>query len=121
MRTVMKEVDILPRDLEESLAGRGGSHDYNEWVVRDFDVLGLFAIAPFEIMMMGAPIDFSKHPDPELRPIGIVDPGLLEGNASEMDILATFAGRPVWSFRSGEIVRLDQAGVAVKHDTIYSG
>jgi hypothetical protein len=119
VRTVLKEVDIYPDDLDASLDGRGGDHHYNEWVIRDFDVAGVFAVEPFEVMVKGPPIDFSNHPDPELRFQGIVDVGWMEAHRSEADILATFAGLPIWSLRRGALTRLDQMGATDTADTIY--
>lgn len=63
IRIVQHERDISVADVEASIANRPLGH-YNEWVVRDFKVVGVLAVSPFEISGRGGlavPPDVPAH------------------------------------------------------------
>lgn len=111
VRTVDRETDIELADLERSLTERGAvaDHFYNEWVVRDFEVLGLFAAAPYRISLWNPPLPGQDELPDYLRP----NLGWVSCNISSSAVIATFAEWPVWSFQAGQIVRVDE-GQAVE-------
>ena len=74
----MKDISIT--DLDDSLDLRSG---HNEWVIADYRVLGILAVAPFEIW------------DPTLA---VVTTGLA-------DVIAAFPDQPIFTFAAGRVWR----------------
>ena len=48
----VQEIDITPEHLEKTF---NRPEDYNEWVISDYDVLGIFAAHPYEIWVVHKP------------------------------------------------------------------
>jgi hypothetical protein len=112
-RVVAEEVDIGIADLEHSLTARGDR--YNEWVVRDFKVIGVFVAEPattWQEVQMPMP--------PEL---GDIPRQLVSQEVSIplSQIAADFKGLPIYTFSEGEILRRTANGCSpVAHSNIYS-
>ncbi|WP_186148005.1 hypothetical protein [Burkholderia gladioli] len=96
-RLVSEEVDIGIADLERSLSARGDSH--NEWVVRNFKVIGVFVAEPATTW----------------REVQMQIPPGLGGMASQFvsqevsislsQIAADFKGLPIYTFSEGGILQ----------------
>lgn len=111
VRLGAKEVDIETADLENSLSARG--ERYNEWIVRDFEVIGMFVAVPASTWQEAAvktPPDFPPLP-PQGQPVSI----------SLHQIAADFKELPIYTFSRGEISKWDATGWSpVTHDNVYS-
>lgn len=107
-RCVEHEVNISTIDVEKSITNRQpGSH--NEWVLRDFKVLGVFAVYPFEISMQSK---LCRPEDaPEYFPTDEFVIGL--GRTNLTIVQQQFPELPVYSFHQGKLI-----GVA-QHSDIY--
>jgi hypothetical protein len=115
-RTILHEAELTVADLEDTLTGRGKG-EYNEWVVRDFTVLGIFAASPFEVSKQQRITYHDETPDylnrDDLHIISApIDPHSLE---------TTFPGQPIFAFHEGDIVRIDGHRRKVAHSDIYTG
>lgn len=113
-RIVARERDITPEDVELSLRNREG---YNEWVVRDFKVAGIFASPPFEMSKLEVP-EYPKDMPSILRDnapvIGI-------GTVPISDFIATFTNLPIYGFSVSGIVQfVGDKVIDVAHREIYS-
>src|SRR5262249_11671848 len=53
-RTVQNERDITMEDLARTLDARAVG-DYNEWIIRNYDLLGIFAVPPSEVSVLKIP------------------------------------------------------------------
>lgn len=106
IRKVLHEKDIDAADLNLSISARGhnASHFYNEWVVRDFEVAGVFAMPPLRIMRWNAP--WPDDTPSELKDAGPT--GWTFGATSIAEISAAFPGLPLFTFREGKHHRHDQ-------------
>ncbi len=113
VRKVFKERDITIDDLEETFTKRP-SGSYNEWVIKDYVVLGIFAAPPFRVSVLKVP-DYPDDVPPWLRDSTPI-PGFEQ--ASVAQLIRTFPGLPIFSFRDGKIVSLTEKG-PVKHSDIY--
>lgn len=111
VRRVAKEVGIETADLENSFSARG--ERYNEWVVRDFEVIGMFVAEPASIWQEAAvetPPDFPPLP-PQGQPVSI----------SLHEIAADFKELPIYTFSRGEISKWDATGWSpVTPNNVYS-
>jgi hypothetical protein len=112
---VPRQAHISTDNILSSIEGRPTGR-YNEWVVADFDVLGVFAIEPLEIWGQ-----VSIHIPSELRvPLDAGHCQLLD--ESQYGIIATsfkevakhFLNLPLYTFRGDHICRL------VEHHALYS-
>jgi len=99
-RNVPQERDITPRDLEDSL-DRRPKGDYNEWVVRDFQVRGVFASSCPEVSELSVPEYPEEMPD-DMRD-SIPSPSFRKVAVEEL--FRTFRDLPLYSFSSTGIVR----------------
>jgi hypothetical protein len=113
IRSVAKEQDITMTDLARTLDERTG---YNEWVIRDYVVLGRFQVPPREVSILSVfefPDDMPEYlrddtPIPDIRVVGIDE------------LSKTFAMLTIYTFAGGRICR--QVGndiVPVDHSEIY--
>jgi hypothetical protein len=85
IRIVEREVDISADDIEKTILNRPkGTH--NEWVLRDFKILGVLAVWPFDIEV--------RCPPP-------IDTGLLQTSIRE--VLLNFPSLPIYTFHLGQI------------------
>lgn len=113
------ETDIMPADLESSITNRGRNERtwYNEWVVRDFRVIGLFAIEPLRISVSGEEPDGGWGDTPEyLRE----DVGHKITSIEIADLERYFPDTPIWSFEDDQLVRVDGGrSQPAKHADLY--
>jgi len=107
-RVVSHERDITLGDLEDTLDRRANG-DYNEWVVRDFRVRGVFAGSPPQVSVLVEP-QF-----PEEVPDWMREPTLVPGfrRVNEEELFQTFPGLPLYTFSSTGIVRRTIDGAVV--------
>jgi hypothetical protein len=111
IRIVENERDIELVDLERTFNLRTS---YNEWVVRDYKVRGVFAASPFEVSILKIPVYPSDMPDylrdntpvPDLREVG------------RAELLDTFRGLPIYTFDDKDILQFSD-NVQVAHSHIY--
>lgn len=113
IRKVQDEHDINLGDLERTLADRT---TYNEWVVRDYVVRGIFAVEPFEVSVLEV-FDLPPEVPEEFR---LETPDLNIRRSSLKDVESAFPDQDVYTFKSGKILKVtaDQC-VPVEHDDIY--
>jgi hypothetical protein len=114
-RIVPNERDISPDDLERTLRDRPIG-DYNEWVLRDYQVCGIFAMPPYEVSNLQDP-EYPEDTPAYLRSTDKV-PGFRVVNFEEL--VNTFHHPPIYTFRGAEIFRCTPEGLLrVEHHTIY--
>lgn len=107
------EAAITVAELERSLSERQGR--YNEWVVRDFSVMGIFVAEPSTVTQHVA-IDVPEEAK-----------WMLDGNEtlgeipiSPSEISSALPTLPLYSFKGGELVRLGGSGWEnASHADIY--
>lgn len=108
IRTVEREVDIFVTDIENSITKRQPG-SYNEWVLRNFKVLGVLAVSPFEIFVTSRlilPEGLPDHLVTNEEVIGV-------GNTTLAKVKLQFPELPVYTFHQGHII-----GVP-RHSDIY--
>ena len=112
-RIVAEEKNIRRDDLERTLDDRT---TYNEWVVRDYKVLGVFAAPPFQVSIMKVP-EFPDDTPQELRN----DTPVPDFRCVTLDELATqFRDVPIFTFAQSGISRKTTDGlVPAQHSEIY--
>lgn len=102
--------DLAVADLERSITARMG---YNEWVVRDYTVIGIFAQRPFDIWAnIPAP--------PELPDYLTTEPlqGLRRTDLATVSRL--FPAQPVFTFIDNSLARYaDGVAAPVNHAELY--
>jgi hypothetical protein len=101
IRMVLNERSISVADVEASIFNRPLGH-YNEWVVRDFKVIGVLAVPPFEISDRGGlelPPDVPAHLVDVENEIGPVSTNLDA-------VAATFSSLPIYTFGFQRLFRL---------------
>ena len=111
-RVFAEEVDMGAADLELSLTARGDC--YNEWVVRDFKVIGVFVAEPamtWQEVQMSMPPELAISPQPVGQEVSI----------PLSQIAADFKELPIYTFSEGEILQWVATGWSpVVHSNIYS-
>jgi hypothetical protein len=100
-KPVQHERDIGPADVEASISGRAPG-TYNEWVVRDYKVVGVLAVPPFEISVRGAIALPSDLPE------GLIDAQNEIGTArtSLAEVASMFRSQPIFTFGDLNVFRL---------------
>lgn len=64
-KRIFPDRDITPKDLQESLDLRGEEH--NEWGLRDYKVIGILAIDPYEVCSTPSTDDIGNTTPEEIR------------------------------------------------------
>ncbi len=108
VRKVEREVDISATDIQKSIEDRQAD-SYNEWVLRNFKVLGAFAVYPFEISMkckLRLPEGAPDYLSTDENTIGV-------GKTNLAEVMLQFPGLPVYTFHRGLLI-----GVP-RHSDIY--
>jgi hypothetical protein len=113
-RIVEKETDISADDLEKTLRERL-TDSYNEWVVRDYAVRGIFGIPPFDLSYLKVP-DYPYEVPDLLRS---TEPILDIRQSSFEEVAASFPRQTIYTFRevgifrhaSGEFHRVEQFSI----------
>lgn len=110
VRAVAHEGDITNADLELTFTARGDR--YNEWVVRDFMVIGVFVAEPattWQEVLMQVPGDIQP------QPVG------QEEDISVHQVAENLKGLPIYSLSVREVLRWTATGWRrVAHSEIYS-
>lgn len=104
---------ITIQNLRETIENRVS---YNEWIIRDYGVLGIFAIDPLDIGVLGHP----NYPDdmPDYLKSGEKIP-LVEQTTFQM-IKSSFPKYPIYTFNNSRLCELKDADfIEVKHTDIY--
>lgn len=107
-RTVEREVNISAFDVEKSITNRQPC-SYNEWVLRNFKILGVFAVYPFEISVQSKL--FRPEDAPDYLPTNESVIGL--GQTNLTSVQRQFPDLPVYSFHQGRLIG------APRHSDIY--
>jgi len=114
-RTVSEERDVTVEDLKETFVKRP-SNSYNEWVLKNYTVRGIFAVPPFRVSVLKVlnyPYDVPEWMKDQ-KPI------LDFGYVTVPQLLATFHDHSIFSFCDGKLVRLTEEGVVpFDHTVIY--
>jgi hypothetical protein len=100
-RVVENPRDITSQDVEDSISQRPADR-YNEWVLRDFRVVGVFSAPPYEV----SKIAHLEYPEDMPQHLRNPDPEPTTGCTSIAEIQQNFPGMDIFSFQSGQIVRL---------------
>lgn len=109
VRVVDQEVDIGVTDLEQSFTAR--SNGYNEWVVRDFKVIGLFVAEP-ATTWQDVPMLMSTDMPPQLTPQDV--------SISVSKVAEDFKGLPIYGLSKDEILQWTVSGwCPAAHSDIY--
>lgn len=112
IRTVGQEVDIGVPELERCFAERGPA--YNEWVLRDFNVIGVFVGEPPATTQ---PVMIPMPPESELPPFVTTD----EQPLRTFDIAKVFTDLPVYTLKGDRVLQWKNGAWApVNHADIYS-
>lgn len=108
IRIVQHERDIAVADVEASISGRLPG-TYNEWVIRNFKVVGVLAVPPFEISVRGA---ITLPPD---IPEGLIDTQAQIGvdRTSLSAVASLFPSLPTFTFAGQHVFRLSS------HSDVY--
>ena len=112
-RIVQHEKDISIADLRRSFADR---ESYNEWVIRKYSSLGIFAAPPREVSILQVPTF------PEDMPESLRDetPVPAFRTVSLEELTATFATMPIYTFQRGQLCRYIRGElVPVEHSEVY--
>jgi hypothetical protein len=112
IRIVEHERDIDLADLRKTLDLRTS---YNEWVIRDYEVLGIFAATPFEVSVLEIPPYPPEMPD-FLRD-NVPVPNIAE--LTESDLIGTFTEYPIYTFGQTDIHSLREHS-PICHSEIYT-
>jgi len=109
VRVVGREVDIGGAELEESLYARGDR--YNEWVVRDFKVVGVFIAEP-ATTWGEVPVPMPGDWPPQLV--------LQDVSISVLQVAEEFKELPIYSLFEREILQWKaSAWRPIAHSDIY--
>jgi hypothetical protein len=114
-RTTHSSRTLTIDDINASILNRSVDQ-YNEWVVRNYTPIGIFASPPFEISA------FVKLPYPKDAPEHLLtnDPILGIGHSNIEEILRDFSPSPVYSFcRSGIIQCQGDGFKSINHTDLY--
>lgn len=89
------EKDITISSLKNTIEGR---ERYNEWVVRDYQPLGLFVAGPMQVWDLNSKAEGGQDSIADARPITLCE---LRGH---------FPGQPIYTFYRGQVVCLLEQG-----------
>lgn len=115
VRKVPNERNLTIDDLEETFVNRPRG-SYNEWIIKNYIVLGIFAAPPFRVSNLCIPRYLDDMPD--YLKDGKPAPDFEYVTVPE--IQATFSDLLIFGFRNGDLVCLtDEEGGPLDHTTIY--
>ncbi|CAN7597509.1 hypothetical protein LJR069_004421 [Variovorax paradoxus] len=112
IRSVAHERDIGVPDLDRCFAARGDH--YNEWVVRDFNVIGVF---------IGEPASTTQPTMIDMPPESGLPPHATTGEVplGTLDVSAEFSGLPIYTLAGGQIRQWKKnRWFSVSHADVYS-
>ncbi|HCM1609724.1 TPA: hypothetical protein N2965_004580 [Vibrio parahaemolyticus] len=114
-RTTYSQKTLTISDIESSIENRSVD-SYNEWVVQDYNIIGILALSPFEIST------FKKSPCPDGVPEHLWNdqPIAAIESLSMDDVISEFSDHQVYSFCDGEIVKIVKNQIEmVNHNELY--
>lgn len=112
VRVVGNEVDISPVDLQWTLDQRA---NYNEWVIRDYEVLGVFADLPIEVSTLIIPDQPADMP----AYLRVTETISFEVVALH-EVARAFPNLPIYGFKGIDIVRYaGNSATQIEHSQIY--
>ncbi len=115
VRKVSHPRDMTASDFSATISGRANGN-YNEWVIADFQVIGLFAAEPYRVSAE-VTIDYPDDMPDWMRTI---DTTLGFEYKSLDDIQKLFPELQIYSFsNSGLVQRVGSAWITVAHATLY--
>lgn len=116
VRKVPHARDMTTSDFEATISGRVNG-DYNEWVIANYKVIGLFAAEPYRV---SAPVKID-YPDDMPDYLRTDDTTLGFECKSLEEIETLFPELPIYAFSGGGVVqRAGSAWVSVTHGTLYA-
>ncbi len=108
--------EVTLESVSESITSRGIG-GYNEWIVADYEVIGAFAVTPYEVSALFSPPIIPEVPAELLGADPIV--GIKQTNVIE--ICNTFSSWPVFSFEQGLLCKWEAGGTkSVLHSELYA-
>jgi hypothetical protein len=113
VRVVQVERPVITlADLERTFSAR---ISHNEWIVRDYVVLGIFAIPPCEVWAL------QKLPHVEDLPDYLSQEQFAEGprKLTLRELVGTFPNQPILSFHNGQVHRLVPLPGPIDHAQVY--
>jgi hypothetical protein len=113
-RIVQNEIDIAPANLDLSLDKRT---DYNEWIINNYKVRGIFAVSPYEVSILTV-LAYSDDMPEELRD-GIPVPTFRV--VSLQELVREFPTLPIYTFNNTSILQYANGHlIVIDHAKIYS-
>ncbi|MEP5763292.1 MAG: hypothetical protein ABJ308_01795 [Halieaceae bacterium] len=115
-RDSLSATDFDAEHVAESIINRADG-DYNEWGIANYQVLGVFAVAPFEIATL------ENVCLPEDAPALLASDDLIVGfrQSSPSEVCSAFLEYEVFGFDQCKICRwVDGQPVYISHNEIYS-
>ncbi len=107
--------DMTTHHIDATITCRA-SGNYNEWIIANYSVLGIFAAAPFRISA-NIPIDYPDDVPANLR-TSVDAPGFKYLSLEE--IAAEFPDQPIYSYVNGALVEWGQASwKSIPHSQLY--
>lgn len=109
-----RQSDITVTELEQSIDGRPSGR-YNEWVVGQYIVLGIFVAPPVSVFEIRDATSFGES---EYVGTGPID---AEREESIADVMRNFPNTRIFAFRTDSIVECkDSQWMQVQHSDVYS-
>jgi len=115
IRIVPNARDMTVSEIENTISNRAPD-EYNEWVIADYKVIGVFAAQPYYVWSI-LPITY-----PDDMPDYLRSPDPVSGIAriSLEEIEAAFSELPIFTFSNGKlVVRKDLVWEPVEHSSLY--
>lgn len=115
-RQVPNARDMTAENIEDTVTSRKGD-SYNEWVIANYSVIGIFAVAPFRFSA-DVPIDFPDDMPDYLRSSPIAAGFKF---SSPKDLAKEFPSLPIYSFVGGVLVeRVQCSWNTIPHSQLYA-
>lgn len=115
LRQVPHARDMTMGDLDATIAGRA-TDSYNEWVIADYRVIGLFVAEPHRVSVESA-IHYPDDMPDYLRDSGTA-PGFACKSLGEIEDM--FPQTPIYSFSNGGLARWDGSEwIPAYHGSLY--
>lgn len=114
-RCVPNQPTLTPACLENTITDRARG-SYNEWIVKDYIVLGIFAVAPFEVMSLDLPMHLPEVPDclKDDKPIEIIK------NTNLLAVSDQFNDQHIFGFENQKLCKwVDGKPEPCLHEEIY--
>lgn len=107
--------ELAITDIENTITNRPFGN-YNEWIIKDYNVLGIFAVSPFEIAFLESPASPPGMPD-RLKPDG---PVASITSTTPEEVCDQFKGLPIYGFHEKTLCKwVNGHPQSCTHDDIY--